>query len=207
MSFFEPSTAPPPRQAAHRLPPWAAPPENEVGVAVPLRVLLGRTDELALALGDVVAYSTGFALWLGVRLHPGAGIDARTAWLQLHGGSAGDEAEQLRFGVEFADGRKATNVGQRRPPGDEELPISLVPRGGSGAGGLSFDAGYWVFPLPPPGRLTVAAEWPARGLAETRHELDAGAILEAAAKSEALWADERPIGRRPPPSTGEVRIT
>jgi hypothetical protein len=207
VSFFEPSPPTPPRQAAHRPPPWVGPPENEFGVAVPVRLLLARTDELALALFDITAYSTGFSLRLGLRLHPDASIDPRGLMMQLHGGPMGGGDEQLRFGVEFADGRKATNVGPRRPPGEEELPISLTPRGGGGGGGLSFDVGYWVFPLPPPGKLTVAVEWPARGLPETRHELAADAILEAAELSEQLWEDERPIGRRPPPSTGEVRIS
>jgi hypothetical protein len=206
VSFFEPSPPAPARQGAHRLPAWAGPPENELGVAVPLRLVLARTEELTLALLDVVAYSTGFGLQLGLRLHPEASLDPGGLLLrQLHG-QTGDE--QLRFGVEFADGRKATNQAPRRPAGEEELPISLVVRGGRGSsGGLSYDLGYWVFPLPPPGRLTVAVEWLARGLEETRHGLEADSILEAASQSVELWQDNRPVGRRPPPSTGEIRIT
>jgi hypothetical protein len=206
VSFFESSPPAPPRQAGHRLPPWAAPPENELGVPVPIHVLLAQNDEFGLGLTDVVAYSTGFALRLGLRLHPGTRLDPGSLLGQFHGSPTGGD-EQLRFGVEFSDGRKATNQVVRRPPGEEET-ISLVSRGGSASGGgLSFDIGYWVYPLPSPGKLTVAVEWPGRSLPETRHDLDAGVILEAAGGSAELWEDTRPVGRRPPPSTGEIRIS
>jgi hypothetical protein len=43
-----------------------------------------------------------------------------------------------------------------------------------------------VEPLPPAGRLGVVVEWQRRDLAETRADLDAGAILEAARRAETL---------------------
>jgi hypothetical protein len=189
------------------LPPWAGPPENELGVETSLRVLLARTDELALSLSEVIAYSTGFTLRLGLRIHPASDVDPRVVFRQAYGTRAGGGDDHLRFGVEFSDGRTATNQRMRRPPGEEEQPISLIVRsGGGGGGGLSYELDYWVYPLPTPGRLTVAAEWPARGLADTRHDVDADVIIQAAAASTELWEDNRPVGRRPPPSTGEIRI-
>ncbi len=193
MSFFEPPPPPPERPPPHRPPSWHGPPENELGSTVPIRLLLARNDELALALLDLVAYSTGFALKLVLRFRPGADFDPRSMMMQMHG-----DPEQLRFGIAYSDGRKATNLGPHRPPRDDPPEISLT-RGGSGGGGSrGWELGYWAYPLPPPGKLTLALEWPARGVEETRHELDAAPIIEAAAKSEQLWDDDRPIGGGPP---------
>jgi hypothetical protein len=194
VSFFEPPPEPPERRPPHRPPPWFAAPENELGVSVPVRLLLARTDEFALGLADIVAYSTGFSLRLALRLHPKSELEPRVLMPQLHGFGPRSGDDQLRFGVEFSDGRKATNLGSRRPPHEEEPEIALVPSGGGGGGGKSFNVGYWVYPLPSPGPVIVAAEWPARNVRETRHELDGDAIIEAGAGSEQLWDDDRPIG-------------
>jgi len=192
LSFFDESARPvepPPRQ---RRPRWVAPPENELGSVVPISLVLARTDELALVLSFVVAYSTGFALRLGLRLHPDAAIDPRS-FMPLHGRPWSGE-EPLRFGVEFSDGLKATNLGPRRPPAEGEPPITLTMNGGGGGGGLSFDFSYWVSPLPPPDKITFAVAWPSRAISETQRVLDTAPILEAAALSEQLWEDNRPVG-------------
>ena len=194
MSFFEPPPPPAERRPSHRPPPWHAAPENELGVSVPVRLLLARTGEFALGLADVVAYSTGFSLRLALRLHPKSELEPRVLMPQLHGFGPRSGDDQLRFGVEFSDGRRATNLGARRPPHEQEPEISLVPAGGGGGGGKSFNVGYWAYPLPSPGPVTVAVEWPARMVRETRHELDGDAIVEAGVGSEQLWDDDRPIG-------------
>jgi hypothetical protein len=199
LSFFEQPPEPPERPPQRRPPPWHAAPENELGVPVPIALVLARTDELALGLAGVVAYSTGFAVRLALRLHPRAELEPRVLMPQLHGFGPRGGDEQLRFGIEFADGRRATNLGHRRPPHEEEPDISLVPSGGAGGGGKSFNINYWIYPLPPPGPLTIAVEWPARRVVETRHELDAGQVAKAGARSEQLWEDDRPIGDQPPP--------
>jgi hypothetical protein len=41
-----------------------------------------------------------------------------------------------------------------------------------GGGGKRWDFHYWVRRLPPEGNLTLACEWPARGMSLTKHELD-----------------------------------
>jgi hypothetical protein len=45
----------------------------------------------------------------------------------------------------------------------------------------------WVYGLPPPGPLAFVVEWPARGIAETRAEIDAGLVLEAASRAVPAW--------------------
>jgi hypothetical protein len=49
---------------------------------------------------------------------------------------------------------------------------------------------HWVWPLPPPGPFAFVCAWPARGIAESRAEIDAGSILEAAGRALTLWAGD-----------------
>ena len=137
-----------------------------------------------LGLVGGIAYSTGISLRLSARLHPDVPVTRGPLFMP-------GDADALRFGVEYSDGRKATNQAPRRPP-DIASAVRMTQSGGSG-GGSSWDLGYWLNPLPPPGRIVVAAEWLARGLPETVQELDAGPILEAAARSSQLWPDDRPL--------------
>jgi hypothetical protein len=201
MSFFEPPPPPDPPET-HRQPAWIGPPENEAGATVAARLLLVHRDDLVLLVTDVVAYSSGFSARLALRrraddldydpLHPLVHRRRRSAELS---------PEQLRFGIEFADGRRATNVGGFPPP-FEDAPAGpvLVMRGGGG-GGRSWDYGFWIWPLPPPGLLAFVAEWPAEGVEVTRREIDAGAVLEAARQSEAFWPADDTGG-----ATGANRI-
>ena len=192
LSFFEPIPSPLERREPGRQPPWLSSPENEFGVSVPIRLVLAVTEELALAMVDVVAYSTGFALRLALRVRPGAaGFDPRGLMHLDPLGSSSEE--QFRFGIVFADGRKATNLGPRRSPVDAPPKISLMQRGGGGDG-RGWDFGYWVYPLPPPGSVTVAFVWPRGQLAEQSREFDATPIIVAADASEQLWEDNRPVG-------------
>lgn len=56
-----------------------------------------------------------------------------------------------------------------------------------GAGLLSREWTYWVSPLPPPGPLALVCEWPAFGISESKTEIDAQPILDAASQSIVLW--------------------
>jgi hypothetical protein len=51
----------------------------------------------------------------------------------------------------------------------------------------------WIYGLPPPGPLAFVCAWPARGIPESRVEIDAGLVLEAAALSAPIWPE--PPGR------------
>jgi hypothetical protein len=53
-----------------------------------------------------------------------------------------------------------------------------------------------VWPLPPAGPLVFVCEWPALGVEESRAQLDARLVLDAAARSRPLWPEQ-------PQATGE----
>jgi hypothetical protein len=187
-----PPTPPEPPESRQPQPPWFGPPENVLGVSVPLEpLLLVRSDEVAVALGGFVAYPEGVEFAFAVRRRR---VDDDDDWLdvQMHGRRRGRELppEFLRFGVELSDGRKATNLrgwhthveqGEHTPDG----PI-LIERGGNG-GATHLDQRYWLWPLPPPGRLSFVAEWPSQGVALTRADIDAAPIIEASTRATTLW--------------------
>jgi hypothetical protein len=109
--------------------------------------------------------------------------------------SAGEFADYyLRFGVGFADGRKATNLHQRRDfdEGPAPAPPTLRLVRWEGYDLLAWEVVVWVWGLPPLGRLAFVGEWPARGILETRAELDASLVLEAAGRALPLWPDQPP---------------
>jgi hypothetical protein len=165
------------------------------GVA-PVALLLARTDDTVVGLTDVRGYPGGFAFLLRMRWDVVADPYEEVPWPFPNWGSPdpldGDLVpdELLRFGVQFADGRRVTNL-DHYPFVPEELPPDqpvLVEGGGVGSEGgrlgrgASWDLELAVQPLPPPGPLAFVCAWPRRGIPEVRAEIDAGLVLDAAAR-------------------------
>ena len=173
------------------------PPESEIGVAVPVRSVFPSPPGIAIALTDCVAFSNGFEFGIAVRArHELKGEEIGFGPPHLRGGFGTER--QLKIGVQFADGRRATggNPGAAfmdyleaaragREPVVNGGPI-LSHRSGGG-GGKTWDFRYWVWPLPPEGRLTFTCEWPERNLAETTYEVNGAEILLAGLSSTKLW--------------------
>jgi hypothetical protein len=183
-------------------PPWLQPPESELGVAVPLREVLASDAGVVIALIDCVAFSTGFEFSIAVRSKED--LDPRQMGFGMpHPGDAEGSEKELQFGIRFADGRTAVTGGRPSAefmaqwkmyseglePRADDGPI-LAPRSGGG-GGKRWDFRYWVWPLPPEGRLTFMCEWSSRKLAPTTHDVDASEIRRAGDASRKLWDDSQ----------------
>jgi hypothetical protein len=182
---------------------WQGPPLRVVPGLLADRVLLAHTDRVAIAVGSLAAYPTGFTFAVETfprRFEPGdwAGLDA---FGPAHAGrSAGGgqlPPELFRFGVEFADGRRATSLDvfafpEEDPDGPPHQPV-LRPRGGGGGGGR-WTQESWVWPLPPAGPLAFVCEWPALDIPLTRGEIDGDLLRDAASRALTLWDD---AGERP----------
>lgn len=160
-------------------------PDNEVPVGVPADLVLARNGDLVVALIGVRVYRAGVQFDLAVRARRRLGSHlALSEVLHNHRGVA----DRLLLGVEFADGRVATNVRGSWPTlGDVPDDQPTLRPGGSSSGGRTADFTLWLTPLPPAGTLTVVCAWPGAGLAETRTEIDATAITRAATQAEVLW--------------------
>jgi hypothetical protein len=112
MSFFEPPPPPPaPPETGHRRPDWLGPPANVLPGLVPVELLVARTDEAAVAVSGIRAYPNGFGFLVSVRLRRAAAGQELDPF-PFDGPFDGDRLADtfLRFGVQFADGAKATNL-------------------------------------------------------------------------------------------------
>lgn len=108
------------------------------------------------------------------------------------GRGGGDGSGGPWFGVRFSDGRTASYRDLRpvavRRVLDPACPL-LEPIGRFGADpDVDLDR-WWVWPLPPPGRLEITVDWPTRGIAAVA-VIDAEPILDAAARAIPLWPSD-----------------
>lgn len=204
--FFQPPP-PPSTELAEggEAPPWTGRPQGPPPGEVLSEAVLFDSDTVTLQIVYLDAYPDGFELE----------IHARTtiAWNDLsrpadsgpdvfgrHWPMVGEPRDELppqllRVGVQFADGRQATNIGGHdRPAGG---PI-VWPLKGGGSGrptGSQFRQGYWISPLPPPGPISIVCEWPVAGIPVVHHELDAQRILDAAERARTVIATDGRVAR------------
>jgi hypothetical protein len=195
MSFFEPPV-PPPGVARAKVvspPAWIAPPQNVLPGIVPVQLIVARTDETVVAVAGVQAYPAGCSFTLSLRLRNLSVREEQRLPYLFDSTDPEDDplaGDFLRFGVQFADGRKATTLDH--PPYDpegQEPDRPVLREHGGGGGGAAWDMEYWLWPLPPAGPFAFVCAWPARGIAESRAEIDAASILEAAGRAAILWPD------------------
>jgi len=171
----------------HR-PDWTSPPEDVLPAVIAVDRVLARSDRAVVALSAVRAFPTGVAFGLAVWVR---GYDDDDWAGMPRGVFPGRRVTEytFRFGVELADGRRASNL--VRPHCDDaqdpDGPVLIFSGGASGGpeGQVQFD--LWLWPLPPPGRLRVVCEWPAYDIAETSVELDATELVDAAARARPVW--------------------
>ena len=200
MSFFElPPQPEPPEAEEPEVPEWFAAPSNVLGAAVPIRLVLAKTSDVAVAVLGGTAYPTGFEFKLVVRSRGNReGLDDFDP-LELHhpfvrrrhGRGRDIPPELLRFGIEFSDGSKATNLQESWGDPSRQPPSPVLMPGGGGGGAGNWETQFWVWPLPPEGPLAFVCEWPASEIPLTRLEVDAALVREAAAQAEILWELDR----------------
>jgi hypothetical protein len=186
MGFFDDLPAREPA-LARRHHPWE-PPEAELPGIVPIdTLLLGRTDEVAVAVTGLSAFSTGIEIFLTARIRPSADHPEE----HLPGGPRDLAASRhsFRLGLQFSDGGKvAGSPGSRPDHASEPAGPVLYPIAGGG-GPHTFVSRWWGWPLPPAGPLEFVCEWTAAGIAESRAGIDAQLVLDAARRSVRLWPE------------------
>ena len=184
---------------SHERPAWLGPPAGELGVAVPLQLVLARTDRSALAISHAMAFSSGITFELAAHV---GGLTRQKTHLLFHeqhpGPIDGEDLPDgfLRFGVELPDGRRVSNLGGRRRlfagATDPSPPVLIQHRGGGGQSGedsVSWQVSFWLWPLPEPGRLSLYVEWPVAGIELSRADLETEQLLTAAGKATRLWSE------------------
>ena len=185
-----------------------SPPENEFPASLGLSTLLGRTDEAAVGISQVDAYSTGFRFTLSVRLRrPRAELTHGGLYMlvgsHFRPGVEIRTEDRLLLGIEYPDGRRASTLEDGRAMGPAALDagtgLMFVQHGGGGDE-RSVDQTFWVSPLPPEGPVTVVLAWLGFGIPESRTVLDGGAIRAAADRSHLLWPPQPALEPQRPPT-------
>jgi hypothetical protein len=183
MAFFNPP--PPHRPSGSRQPvlhEWDEP-DDSLGREVPLQFVIAGSHAAFVAVRRITAYRNGFAFEVSIRLLPGHELSHPSDFFgvrtlrQTHDGLPD---ELFRFGLEFADGSTVTSLEITGIGGPTRPRRPILAGGGGGGGDRRFDMRYWVWPLPPPGKLTFVSEWPAQDLPLTRHEIGTEPIRTAA---------------------------
>ena len=105
--------------------------------AVSLEVVIAQSEEAAVYIGRCAAYPTGLDFELHVLAAASAGddLDPSLNGIYHRAGGGSTYEEMLRFGVAFADGRRASNLGGFTPSGEEPEGPVLWGMGGGGGGG------------------------------------------------------------------------
>jgi hypothetical protein len=207
MDFF-PDVPPPSDRDEREEPPqpaWMGAPDDVLPGVVPIELIIGQSESTVVMLTGIRAFPTGLGMQLGVRVR--GRVHRRDLNSELfdgpytHAMDADWQAGRLKWGFEFADGRRVTNVDPPWPPRSDRLePALLEPAsepdrpvligGGGGGGDRSVDRDYWLWPLPPPGPLRVACQWLEQGIEMSVQELQTQPFLEAATRARPVWPQD-----------------
>jgi hypothetical protein len=166
-----------------------------MGGAVTLDLLLARSATAAVRVRHVVVFPNGFEFEVIAQFRATGDVYDPMHGLAGLRGRPGDALgvlsdEHLRFGVQFADGRKATNVGPPLEYMSEGSSGPMLKSLSGGAGHSMAHASYWVWPLPPSGPLAFVCEWPKYGIQLSRQEIDSKLLRMAASHARELWPEE-----------------
>lgn len=186
MSFFDEPIPPPELPIESPQPEWVAPPRAILPAASPQRAVLFQTDRSVLLAHQFDVYPNGVSFTFTLMLRDPHEFEDDPAWMMMRPpGRRFSSDGFLRLGVLLSDGTKWTNVGRRHLKEPTERVITIV---GGGGGQGRWDQNMWIWPLPPPGDLTLATAWPIHGVEETLVTIDADELLARAAEAEVLWS-------------------
>lgn len=205
--FFQPPPNTWPGQApASDSPRWTGRPQGQPVSQAVSDLVLGQSQSATVSIAYLDAYPDGFELEISARTtvpyhHLRREGDASGPDVfGRHWPMAGESRDRLppqllRVGVEFSDGRTATNISGHDRPVNGPVIWSLSGGGGGNRGESRFHQGYWISPLPPLGLLTVVCEWPALGIPLLRQEIDAQLVLSAAERARTLFPKGHHVSR------------
>ena len=175
---------------------WAqAPPEWALPVTVAGDLVLIRRGGVLVSVGAVCAYPVGFEFYLTVGLDRRQAAGRRAAvpgdrMLGFHARTPQERESATRVAVGFADGAVADSTAPMRrvTPGE---PVLRFAGGDSAIGSylpvLRAESRWWVSPLPPPGPVEFRVFLHGAAELDGTASMDAGVIVEAAARSQVLW--------------------
>jgi ATP-dependent Clp protease ATP-binding subunit ClpC len=168
-----------------------SPDQGVLPAVVPLELILGQSDSVAVLLPELRVYRTRAEWQLIFAAHDDAlAVQFPLAWAE--GMPAPPHQREpstppCQLSIRYPDGRhvSATMAGNQAPD-EHHLGMSFV----SASGGPGrFVCSFFIEPLPSPGPLVISCEWPAHDIAPTETRVDAARIIDAADRSIELWPE------------------
>ena len=156
---------------------WLGPPHGWAGGQVPWHLDLIRNDHFHVALYDFLAYPTGVEFSMHLRSRrQGEGHPAF-----ILGGSHGPVLE-----LRYSDERKTIAATPPTTNYDDEPsePVLRITYGGGSPGDTRYR--WWLWPLPPPGPLSISLTWPSEDI-DNAFTVDANELVRASEQAEQLW--------------------
>jgi hypothetical protein len=170
-------------------PVWLNPPEDVLPGVVPVELVIGRSDHAVVMLSGMRAFPIGLAMTLHVRLRHRIRRFALHEEVfdgpYRHGQGKEWQQQRLKWGFEYSDGRRATNIDWEPEP--SEGPV--LSGGGGGGSAQTADRDYWLWPLPPSGPLKIVCQWPQLGIEPTTSLIDGSLLVTAAGRAQPFWSD------------------
>jgi hypothetical protein len=189
MRFFEDETPRGTRSGAdwevHRKArqPHSGPAQDEVGVLAMSGFLLARSDDVAIALSGITAFSDGLTLHVVVLFADEQRREALDWSLQEYSRSPG----RFRIGVQLPDGIRATAGTGDAPPVMPQETDAVLTMLNSSNGPLRWQGDYWLWPLPDDGTMVIGCRWPDRAIDETLVSVETASLRVAAEASGPVW--------------------
>lgn len=166
--------------------PYGGPAQDEVGVLAMSSFVLARSNDVAVAVRGITAYSDGVILHVVVLFADEQKREQLDWSLQEYSRSPG----RFRLGVELPDGvRATTGTGDAPPPESPSMGAVLTLLSSYSSGPLRWQGDYWLWPLAGPGSMVVGCSWPDRGIGESLVAIDTEALRGAADKSGPVWEE------------------
>lgn len=159
------------------------PPEGWVlPVVLPAVRVLGSSANARVALVGLRAWPDGVSMDLHLMRREAAASPEAAVFDNFQLG--------FRFGARFSDGRRVlASYLPLRTRSTTEGGVAVLRSGSGGGDRFHRRWDFYLWPLPPKGRLTLVVDWPTEGIPETSTELDAGDIRSAAARAVVVWPD------------------
>jgi hypothetical protein len=151
---------------------------------VPISTLqFGRSEQTAIAITGISAYSNGFEIIVTRLIRPDAlGFDEDPVPGVPRGMPV--ERQSFQISLQLSDGR---TVPSGRPPVDAEPTGPILRSRGGGGTSHCLLMRWWAWPLPPTGPLEFICQL---GTDERRVGIDAQLILDAAQRSVRVWPQD-----------------
>ncbi len=162
---------------------WIEPPQDEIPGSVGIDLGLASSDNAVVyvvrpaSYGDALVFDTIAVC----RIDADKSVANQMFPADIPEGNPDDF---LRLAIEFADGRRVSNVDDGEFDNPPEIALWQV-SGQDGGGYYLYE--WYLWPLPEEGDLVFVCEWPALGIPEHRTTMSGEAVRSAALRARNLW--------------------